>query len=101
MIAKTYIDEHFTEPITLDEVADIVGYSSSYFSSIFKDRVGMNFTDYVFEKRMEEAKLQLRDTTLTLTKICENVGYTDVKHFNKGFKKHTGITPTDYRKLYA
>jgi two-component system response regulator YesN len=100
-LAKTYINEHFTEPITLEEVAEIVGYSSSYFSTMFKEKAGLSFTEYVFDKRMEEAKRQLRDTNYTVAKICENVGYVDIKHFNKGFKKYTGITPKSYKKLYS
>jgi len=99
--AKKYINANFTEPITLEEVSQEVGFSSAYFSTMFKDKTGMSFTDYLFNKRMEEAKRQLRDTNNKVSDICENIGYLDLKHFNKGFKKSTGLKPTEYRKLYS
>jgi len=86
-IAKKYINENFSSQITLEMVSSEVGFSTSYFSTMFKKKTGESFTDYVFRKRMEEAKRQLRETNFAITEICQNVGYLDLKHFNKGFKK--------------
>lgn len=99
--AKKYINANFTKPLTLEMVSEIVGFSTAYFSTMFKAKTGESFTEYVFRKRMEEAKRQLRDTSCTVAEICENVGYMDIKHFNKGFKKSTGLKPKEYRKLYS
>lgn len=99
--AKKYINANFTKAITLEMVSENVGFSSAYFSTMFKAKTGESFTEYLFRKRMEEAKRQLRDTNATVAEICENVGYMDIKHFNKGFKKATRLKPKEYRKLYS
>ena len=100
-LAKKYINQNFAEPITLEIVSQEVGFSSAYFSTMFKAKTGESFTEYLFRKRMEEAKRQLRDTKTPIAEICENVGYLDLKHFNKYFKKSTGLQPKEYRKLYS
>ena len=100
-LAKKYIIQNFTKPITLEMVSDEVGFSSAYFSTMFKKKTGENFSEYLFSLRMEEAKRQLRDTQHTITTICQNVGYLDIKHFTNGFKKYTGLKPKEYRKLYG
>lgn len=99
--AKKYITQNFTKPITLDMVSSEVGFSSAYFSTMFKNKTGENFSEYLFNMRMEEAKRQLRDTQYTVTTVCQNVGYLDIKHFTNGFKKYTGLKPKEYRKLYG
>ena len=99
--AKNFIEKNFKEPITLEVVSKEVGFSSSYFSAMFKSKTGETFSEYLFRKRMEEAKNQLRDTRHTIAVICDDIGYSDIKHFAKGFKKFTGLTPKDYRKLHG
>jgi len=100
-LAKQYISKNFTHPITLEIISNEVGFSPAYFSTLFKSKTGENFSDYLFNIRMEEAKRQLRETQNTVSIICTNVGYSDIKHFTKGFKKHTGLKPKEYRNLYA
>jgi len=99
--AKKYISQNFTKQISLEIVSYEVGFSSAYFSTMFKNKTGETFSEYLFNMRMEEAKRQLRDTQQTIAVICENVGYADIKHFTNGFKKHTGLKPKEYRKLYG
>jgi len=99
--AKKYISQNFATGITLEDVAYEVGFSSAYFSTLFKNKTGETFSGYLFNIRMEEAKRQLRETQNTVVVICESVGYFDIKHFTKGFKKHTGLKPKEYRKLYS
>ena len=100
-LAKRYIAKNFSSPLTLEKVSEEAGFSPAYFSTMFKAKTGESFTDYLFKQRMEEAKRQLRDTDLPVGEICINVGYLDIKYFNKGFKKHAGITPKAYRNLYS
>jgi len=95
----TYIDENYSEPITLKEIAEKCFYNTSYFSRIFKKCYGKNLTDYIQEKRMNEAAKLLLETDLTVEKICSNVGYSDKKQFYKLFKNYTGYTPNLYRKM--
>lgn len=99
--AKQYIQRHFAEPITLEEVAEATGFSASYFSTMFKKETGEGFNKYLTHIRMEAAKLQLRDTDALVADICRSVGYNDLKHFSHTFHKTTGLTPGEYRKLYG
>lgn len=98
--AKAFLRQNFHLPITLEEVASQVGLSPSYLSTLFKNQTEETFSEYLLRKRMEAAKRQLRDSKHTVAHICEQVGYTDIKHFTKSFKKTTGLLPKDYRKLY-
>ncbi|WP_312643615.1 helix-turn-helix domain-containing protein [Hydrogenoanaerobacterium sp.] len=99
--AKQYIQKNYMQPISLEEVGNIVGFNSSYFSSLFKKESGKNFLEYLSEVRMNKAKELLRETSLSIAAICEQVGYNDLKHFTKSFKKFTGIKPNEFRKLYS
>lgn len=99
--AKQYIQKNYMKPISLEEVSGIVGFNASYFSSLFKKETGINFLEYISEIRMGKAKEMLRETGLGISVICEEVGYNDIKHFTKSFKKYTGIKPNEYRKLYS
>ena len=99
--AKQYIQEHFAQPLTLEEVSGIAGFNPSYFSSLFKKECGQNFIEYLAEVRIAKAKELLRDSNLSVAEICEAVGYLDLKYFTKTFKKATGIKPGEFRKLYS
>ncbi|WP_054954684.1 response regulator [Paenibacillus dakarensis] len=100
-IVKQYIQQNFMHSISLDEVSSLVGFNPTYFSSLFKKVSGSNFVDYLSEIRMNNAKDLLRQTNLSIAAICEQVGYSDLKHFTKSFKKHTGLKPNEFRKLYS
>lgn len=100
-LAKNYIQQNYMNPITLEEVSDLVGFNASYFSTLFKKETGINFVQYLSEIRMEKAKELLKESNLSVAAICEEVGYSDLKHFTKSFRKTTGIKPNEYRKLYS
>ena len=89
------------ENITLEEVCDHVGFSVAYFSALFKKETGEGFAKYLMRVRMDEAKTLLRETGLSVTEICERVGYNDRKHFTQTFHKIAGVNPAEYRKLYG
>jgi len=99
-IAKQYIKERYQLPITLEEVSSQVGFNSTYFSTLFKKETGQNFLEYLTDTRIQAAKLLLADTNRSVNQVSEEVGYIDTKHFTKLFKKSTGLTPSEYRKLY-
>ena len=99
--AKQYILNHYSEPITQEEVSGIVGLSSTYFSALFKKEEGEGFAKYLTGVRMEQAKILLRESTYSVSDICRRVGYNDLKHFTHNFEKATGLKPTAYRKLYG
>lgn len=99
--AKQYIQNHYNEPITQEEVSSIVGLSSTYFSALFKKEEGEGFAKYLTGVRMEQAKILLRESNLSVSEICRRVGYNDLKHFIHNFERAAGLKPAAYRKLYG
>lgn len=98
--AIAYMKEHFTEKITLEDVAATIGFNTNYFSELFKKETGENFSNYLLGIRMEKAKQMLRDTKIPVYEIGESVGYKDAKYFSQQFMKVVGVKPAEYRKLY-
>lgn len=98
--AKRYILEHCDQPLRLEDVSDHVGFNATYFSTFFKKETGQGFADYLAGVRIERAKGLLVRDDLSVMDVCEQVGYKDLKYFSRLFKKVTGISPSDYRKLY-
>ena len=100
-IAKQYINENYNLPLTLEIIGDRIGFNPTYFSSVFKKETGKNFLEYLTEIRIQNAKQILLDTDKNIVDVCEQVGFKDFKYFTKIFKKTTGLSPSDYRKLYS
>lgn len=99
-MARQYINEHYSGPITLEEVAEAIGFSPAYLSTLFKKEIGINFSDYLTSCRMEEAKRLLKENACPINEIAEKIGYSDAKYFSKTFNKVVGLKPSEYRKLY-
>lgn len=97
---KAYVAARLSEPISLNEAADLVHLTPSYLSEYFKNKTQMNFKDYVLEQRMEWAKYLLRKG-IGVQEAAAQCGYSDVKYFCKVFKKISGITPSEYRRIYG
>ncbi len=99
--AKQYIKEHFCEPLTLETMGSKVGLNPTYFSSVFKKETNESFIDYLTKVRIQNSKELLVNTNYTLDNIAEMSGFHDIKYFKKKFKKFTGLSPSEYRKLYS
>lgn len=95
-----FIDEHFTEKLSLDELAEKAGMSPNYFSSFFKKTNGITLWDYINNKRINMAVQLLREngSGKNILEIATLCGFNNTTHFNKMFKRITGMTPTKYRK---
>lgn len=95
--ALHYIDTHYEENIRLDEVARHVGLNPSYFSTIFKREMEINFSQYIMKKKIEEACRLLRMTNRSLVDISNELGFDNQSYFSRSFKKHMGVSPNQFR----
>ncbi|MCL2600105.1 MAG: AraC family transcriptional regulator [Treponema sp.] len=96
--AERFIWENYTRKVSLKEIADVSNLSAPYFSTIFKDEMGENLSDYLNRLRVEKATAMLRETDLRISEISAACGFEDQSWFSKIFKNHTGISPCKYRK---
>ncbi|NOJ72272.1 helix-turn-helix domain-containing protein [Paenibacillus alvei] len=100
--AIAFIDQQYTDySLSLEGVAQKFSISSSYLSRAFKEKTGSNFSQYIWQRRMDEVIRQLLTTSDPLKDIIVRVGYLDTPNFIRKFKKETGYTPGQYRKLHA
>ena len=95
--ANDYIKNHFTENITLNDVAAQVSLNPVYLSSVYKEVHNISVYQYVTYLRLKEAYILLRTTGLNIDEIGFKVGYSDPLFFRRIFKKYTGITPKSFR----
>lgn len=98
--AKQYVEEHFGENISLAGVADALYLNKNYLSELFKKEVGINFTDYLTEVRIENAKKILREECLSVEEAGIRTGYPNTSYFIQLFKRQTGMRPTEYAKRF-
>lgn len=96
--ALKYISNHYEGDITLTGCAGEIGFNSTYFSRYFKMHMAISFQEYVKCLRIEKAKWLLITKDLTITEICFQSGFNDVKTFNKHFLALCGKNPTQFRK---
>lgn len=96
--AVDYVRKNYARPITVNEVADYVGYSHSYFSNLFKKEMECGFRTYLNRVRIEKSKILLLSGKFTVPEICEITGFPDQSTFGKVFKQETGVTPGRFRK---
>jgi two-component system, response regulator YesN len=99
--AEQYIRTYYASPIKAHEVADVINISPNYFSSLFKQKTGKSFNEYINTLRVDAAKQLLEETPFNVNEIAEKVGYREYKYFVDVFKKFTGYTPTKYRNVTA
>lgn len=95
--AVEYIRQHFSEDLNLGLVAEKVFLNREYLSRQFKKEMGMNFSDYLLELRLEEALFLLRTTSLPTGEIATRTGFANVSYFSSVFKKVYGFTPREAR----
>ena len=97
--AKDFVEKNYMDPeISLNSIAEYIGLSPTYFSTVFKQEAGMNFIDYLTKTRIDEAKRLLRSTDKRISDIAMEVGYRDQHYFSSAFKKYQGDTPKSYRE---
>ena len=96
--ALDYMRAHCAEHLSLGDVADHVYVSQWHLSKLINRQTNQSFFDILGRMRMERAKALLADSGLRVHAVAEQVGYSDVAHFSKSFKRFVGMTPGEYRE---
>lgn len=94
-----FIDEHYKQPLHLDEMEDAVGINKYYMSHLFKETTGFTLIEYVHHRRVVEAQKLLMQTDKPVIDICFECGFQSLQHFGRIFKKVSSMTPTQYRNI--
>lgn len=95
-----YINNNYMEDITLENIADVAGFSKFHFSRLFKQFTDMSFYDYLNQRRVKEAEKLLLNPNLTITEVAMRSGFSSISTFNRVFKSFKECTPTEFKNLY-
>lgn len=96
------IEENFSDSnFNISNLADTLHLSLSYLSTVFKNATGQNVSNYLSARRLRQSQKLLRDPSIPIRQVCFLCGYDDPRYFAKLFKKHIGMTPSEFRNLYA
>lgn len=98
--AKHYIETHYAERLTLQDIASRFNVSAYYLSRLFKEKTDFSPIQYLNRRRIGEAQSLLMTTNYSITQISDLVGYEDISYFSAVFSKMTGISPSLYRTLW-
>ena len=93
-----YLNHHFAENITVDDVAAALFLNKDYIAHVFKEETGHSLMQYVISLRINQAKLLLSETNRSITDIAVACGYADFTYFSKQFKQHANMSPSRFRK---
>jgi AraC-like DNA-binding protein len=97
---QTYIDQHYTETITLEGLAHIFGLSKYHLSRLYKRYTGFSPIDYQISQRITQSKNLLQFTDISIQEISYQIGIENISHFINLFKKREALTPLQFRKLW-
>ncbi len=98
---KEYINEHFHENLTLEDLSSLAHFSPSYLSRLFHQITGLTLKTYLTLKRLENAEFLLKNSDMTIHEVAFNCGFQNVSHFNRVFKAHTELSPLEYRRHFS
>ncbi|PYI53596.1 hypothetical protein DLM86_16750 [Paenibacillus flagellatus] len=97
-----FVERHYARAdLSLKDAADHLDLSPNYFGMTFKRETGVSFNQFLTQYRMEKAKALLAHPFVKVYEVGEAVGFEDYAYFSKTFKKHTGFSPSEYRKCTA
>ena len=92
-----YIHQNYKQHISLQDISNYIFLSHEYFSRLFKEEVGENFSSYLTNYRMKKAESLIKNTDMKISQIAIEVGYTNASYFSRSYKKFKGISPEDDR----
>ena len=87
--------------ITVTDIVEYIGFSRSYFSTLFRRHMGVSPQQYLMNYRLEQSCRLLRTTGLSVQDIAQRVGYEEPLNYSRAFKRAKGISPTEYRQMTA
>ncbi|HSR70102.1 MAG TPA: AraC family transcriptional regulator [Acidobacteriota bacterium] len=96
---QDFVLEHYTEPIPLKRAAQVAGMEETYFSDFFSRKVGVPFTRWLSEVRIGRAIELIQGGNHSITFVAHEVGFSNLRTFERAFRKRTGMTPAHYRRL--
>lgn len=96
-----YINNNYQKDLSLAYLANLVSKSYNYFSTLFKNETGSNFSDYLRNVRINKAKELLKDDNISAMDVAKAIGYVDYIHFSKTFTKIVGVNPAKYKSQKA
>ena len=99
--ARLYIDQNFKRSISLEDVSAFTGFSKYYFSRVFKQQMGVSFSEYLRGKRIGMAEELLIHTRQSIQDIAVAAGFGSIATFNRVFRENRGCTPSRYREIYG
>jgi AraC-like DNA-binding protein/mannose-6-phosphate isomerase-like protein (cupin superfamily) len=99
--SMTYINNHYKQDLSLEDVAEFAGFSRYYFSRSFKKQTGYSFKDYLCQKRLQVAMDLLIRTDKSMKDVAVESGFGSVATFNRVFREKKGCTPTQFRAIYG
>lgn len=98
---KEYLDEHYKEKISLDNLSEMFFINKFYLTRLFKEQFGMSVNSYLIQVRISHARQLLRYTDMSIEKIGQSCGINDANYFARLFKKQEGVSPGEYRKQWG
>lgn len=96
---KLFVEEHYNEEISLARAAQVAGLEKKYFSAFFRAKVGLGFMDWLTRLRVTKALRLIAREDRVLTQLGFDIGFKEPRTFQRAFKRCTGLTPRDFRKL--
>ncbi|MBE5878253.1 MAG: AraC family transcriptional regulator [Lachnospiraceae bacterium] len=96
--AIVYMEDHYKESPSIDDVAQVAGFSTGYFSRLFHAQLGMTYTAYLNNIQIRHVQILLSTTNMSIMDIAHETGYCHGEYLSAQFKKKTGMTPSQYRK---
>lgn len=100
-LACRYIQENCDRDLSLNEVSDYLGFSTYYFSRVFKQVTACSFMEYITTQRVKHSQTLLANTDLSITDVAYQSGFNSIATFNRAFRKCRGCSPSEYRNYYT
>ncbi|MFC3931571.1 helix-turn-helix domain-containing protein [Streptococcus dentapri] len=95
-----YINQHYDEILTIESLADYIGYSKTHFMAVFKKHTGTSCIEFIIQVRLSKACEELTNTSKSILEIATEVGFNNLSNFNRQFKRYYQLTPSQYRKQF-